>query len=190
MKEDNSVYGYPNNKITTQNLINKGVYFAKLTVGKTESPLNSTFNFLVDTGSSWNWVHSCNPDKFAFWTNHTCPYFRVNESSTLECSEERKYIQYGSGEVEGPICQEDLLVYGTDDMEAHMPMILHEMPRGFKRKGFVTYDGILGLSPDDESAGPLYINYLYQQDKIQEKKFSILPSPLPFLSAKITFGGY
>jgi len=33
--------------------------------------------------------------------------------------------------------------------------------------------GMLGLSPADESAGPLYVNYLYDQGKISEKKFAI-----------------
>lgn len=46
--------------------------------------------------------------------------------------------------------------------------------------------GIMGLSPDDESAGPLLINYLFENDKIDKKVFSISPGKEP----KITFGGY
>lgn len=46
--------------------------------------------------------------------------------------------------------------------------------------------GIMGLSPYDESAGPLLINYLYDQDKIDRKVFSISPGKDP----TITFGGY
>lgn len=54
---------------------------------------------------------------------------------------------------------------------------------------FTKYDGIMGLAPNDESSGPLFIDYLYRDDKIPQDKFSILPgnednTPL------ITFGGF
>ena len=50
----------------------------------------------------------------------------------------------------------------------------------------------MGFSPDDDSAGPLFIDYLYKTDKIAMKVVSILPQgneekkELP----KITYGGY
>lgn len=50
----------------------------------------------------------------------------------------------------------------------------------------------MGFSPHDDSAGPLFIDYLYKTDKIADKIFSILPQgsedkgQLP----KITFGGF
>ena len=54
-----------------------------------------------------------------------------------------------------------------------------------------TSDGILGLAPDDESSGPLLINYLHQQGKIKQKKFSIIIGTFPaFYKSYITFGGY
>jgi hypothetical protein len=49
----------------------------------------------------------------------------------------------------------------------------------------------LGLSPSDDSSGPLFIDYLYSEDKIQSKVFSILPGNLhDEKKSKITFGGY
>jgi hypothetical protein len=54
-----------------------------------------------------------------------------------------------------------------------------------------TSDGILGLAPDDESSGPLLINYLHQQGKIKQRKFSIIIGVFPaFFKSYITFGGY
>lgn len=53
------------------------------------------------------------------------------------------------------------------------------------------YDGILGLSPSDDSSGPLFIDALYKDDKIQNKQFAILPGSITEdHSPKITFGGY
>ena len=52
------------------------------------------------------------------------------------------------------------------------------------------FGGILGLSNKDESAGPLFIDYLYDQGKIDEKVFAILPSRNFKNKPKITYGGY
>jgi hypothetical protein len=61
------------------------------------------------------------------------------------------------------------------------------------------FQGILGLSPDDESAWPLIVSYLYDQEKIPAKIFSFLPLPLgtdePGSNgknriARLTFGGF
>jgi hypothetical protein len=54
-------------------------------------------------------------------------------------------------------------VYGSNQMKAHLPMILNKMP---KIKWGSHHTGILGLSPEDESSGPLFINALHKQEKI------------------------
>ena len=56
-------------------------------------------------------------------------------------------------------------------------------------RDFVSYDGILGLAPNDDSAGPLFMDYLYNQKKIDDNVFSILPGSTNNQTL-ITFGGY
>ena len=57
-------------------------------------------------------------------------------------------------------------------------------------EGRSIYDGIMGLAPRDESAGPLLIDYLYEQGKVDRKMVSLLPSRQPSDLPKITYGGY
>jgi len=52
------------------------------------------------------------------------------------------------------------------------------------------YDGILGMSPKDESAGPLIQDMLFQQEAIPQDKFSLLLSPFAGDQATIQWGGY
>lgn len=56
--------------------------------------------------------------------------------------------------------------------------------------GYGRWDGILGLSPRDESAGPLLIEYLFDQGSIPVKQFSILLGQQTAFSSSMTFGGY
>ena len=61
----------------------------------------------------------------------------------------------------------------------------HEHIRAEKFKFFLQLDyymedpdiqGIIGLSPRDESAGPLLVDYLFEQGSIPERQFGILLS--------------
>jgi hypothetical protein len=94
-------------KISTQNLLRGpgGIYFAKMTFGSSNPP--QSFNLLVDTGSSWNWVASCNKTT---WKGDKCPSYYFNESlsSTLTCSDKTKRIGYLGSAVEGPICEDEV----------------------------------------------------------------------------------
>lgn len=67
---------------------------------------------MLDTGSSWTWVNSCNSDVNDFWNYNECPfyYYDEDESSTLECTDENKYIKYGIGELWGNICEENIQI--------------------------------------------------------------------------------
>ena len=94
-------------------------------------------------------------------------------SPSLDCYDEKINIRYGSGQVHGPICKDFLKVFNTDDMRVVMPFIVSKQSRA---SDFAwAYDGIMGFSPHDDSSGPLYIDYLYRDSKIQQKMFSILP---------------
>lgn len=139
---------------------------------------DQTFNLLVDTGSSWNWVQSCGPN-----FKGECPayYFNTSSSSSLECTEEYKYIRYASMWINGQLCKDTLHVYNTGDMRVKMPFLLdHQTHDGHNGNRLSkTFDGIMGLAPDDESSGPLFINHLYKAGKIKERKFSIIVGVIP-----------
>ena len=47
----------------------------------------------------------------------------------------------------------------------------------------------MGLSPNDDSAGPLFIYHLYMQGKINKQQFSILINNDLSEKSQITFGG-
>jgi hypothetical protein len=49
-------------------------------------------------------------------------------------------------------------------MRVVMPFIISKMQRDFDFAW--AYDGIMGFSPEDESAGPLFIDYLYRDGKL------------------------
>ena len=63
---------------------------------------------------------------------------------------------------------------------------------------FVQYTGdhnsyieaMLGLSPRDDSAGPLIVEEMYNQGRIPEQQFSILMTDLMDPPNKMTLGGY
>lgn len=45
-------------------------------------------------------------------------------SPSLDCTDEKMYIRYGSGSVSGPICKDYVKVYNTEDMRVMMPFIV------------------------------------------------------------------
>jgi hypothetical protein len=55
-------------------------------------------------------------------------------------------------------------------MKVKMPFLLDKMSKDLSNEIMqiynLVYDGILGLSPSDDSSGPLFINALYNADKI------------------------
>ena len=49
--------------------------------------------------------------------------------------------------------------------------------------------GIIGLSPDDDSAGPLLVSELFRQGQIGRNQFSLIMSFLTDQDSYLTFGG-
>lgn len=92
--DDQAKYAYGTDKIYTQILGFYGLLLAKMTIGTTAAPKNNTLSLLVDTGSSWNWVMSCNKNEEGYWRGRVCPYFDETESSTLTPTGTRKSITY------------------------------------------------------------------------------------------------
>jgi hypothetical protein len=104
--------------------VNK-VYLTRVSFG------GSTHNLMIDTGSSWTWVNSCNSDVNEYWDRegNECPfyYFDEDESTSLECSDETKYIKYGIGELYGNICEENVAAVGVDNLSARMEFLSSQM---------------------------------------------------------------
>lgn len=74
-------------------------------------------NVLVDTGSSWTVVKSC---------SHTfCPaeYFDPMKSKSLKCTPYKHHIKYGTAEVNGLWCSDQV---ETNGLSAVMPILLDE----------------------------------------------------------------
>lgn len=101
----------------------------------------------------------------------------------------------------GPACQDNISVLGAPQIEAHLPIVVR---RGQSGDGPLA-GGVLGLGPVDESGGASFVNYLFDQGKIDRNLFSVLPrhalpgnvptyglprNEPPRTGAKITFGGY
>ena len=89
-------------------------FLARITFGvSVNKSEEQTFNLLVDTGSSWTWVNSCNKAYNSYWNENSCPfyYFDMTKSTTLKCSKRTKYIKYGVGEIDGNICEDVLTVH-------------------------------------------------------------------------------
>lgn len=123
---------------------------AKVTFGQTDKG----FDLLVDTGSTWNWVNSCGVGEIG-----ACPSFFMDmrKQTNMHCTGKTKFIKYGIGSVEGEICNINIGFLGLD-YQAKMPFIANTRTySGSKPK----YDGILGLGPKDESAGPLIMDFLF-----------------------------
>lgn len=74
-------------------------------------------------------------------------------------------------------------VQGAPQLTANLPIVVR---RGESGEGPFA-GGLLGLGPvDDSGAGASFVNYLFDQGKIDANLFSVLPGKEP----KITFGGY
>jgi hypothetical protein len=96
-------------------------FLARITFGKSSnsSEEQQTFNLLVDTGSSWTWVNSCNKAYNPYWTKNKCPsyYFDMTKSTTLKCSKNTKYIKYGVGEINGNICEDYISIHQSREQD-------------------------------------------------------------------------
>jgi len=149
-------------------------FLAKITFGTSSNKSEEqTFNLLVDTGSSWTWVNSCNKAYNPYWNENKCPsyYFDMTKSTSLKCSKETKYIKYGVGEIDGNICEDIMSVHQSRQIDQLSMKVPFLSKHDENDQGRPYFDGILGLSPDDESSGPLFLQYLYSNKK---QLFSIL----------------
>ena len=111
------------------------------------------------------------------------------DSETFEATGGIKYIKYGKGSVRGDIV-EDTISMGFDsagdEIKAdEFPFLLNYVSR---------YDGlnqgILGLSPHDDSSGPLLVEHMYKQGVIDTPYFAVLQAPSKNDESYLTLGDY
>ena len=98
------------------------VFTSSILFGEQLQPIE----ILLDTGSSWTWVNSCNPDA-NYWKQHECPsfFFDQTKSSSISYSGEEKYIKYGIGSMTGDIVSDFMGV--ADDVKVKMPFLLNNV---------------------------------------------------------------
>jgi hypothetical protein len=105
-------------------------------------------NLLVDTGSSWTWtsVDDCDP------TIEKCTQkaFHAQASDSFVLTDTFKSIVYGSHKSDGYVARDDLFLSNNMSAIGMEFLAVREIDR--------VLEGILGLSPIDESAGPLLVN--------------------------------
>eukprot|EP00347_Sterkiella_histriomuscorum_P004811 403359005 len=174
---------------------------------------------LVDTGSSWTWVGLTDCVDGLLVSQCDPGYYQYKKSTTFTETKDYKFIKYGSGSVGGLISYEQIFIGNSTKIGAQGVKFLAVSPKDVsslsylrtlqfyekaldakQRSDFyqfflltgidVSFDGILGLSLIDESAGPLLVTYLWDQGIIDRFEFGILLSPDYKIISTMTIGGY
>lgn len=138
---------------------------------------------LVDTASSWSYLDTYDasgPDRSANYY-----LFSEERAGSLDCATaDQVVIHNGRGRgIGGPACFDNISPQGGPQLTAHLPIVLRKGQSGDGPLG----GGVLGLGPVDESGqGASFVNYLFDQEKIDRNLFAVFPGKDP----KITFGSY
>ena len=149
----------------TAYMTNKKNYYtyAQLNFGEQYQPIKVN----VDTGSSWIWTYAdeCTPQQQIYDLRcKASNSFHTKNSSTIQYTGDTKFIQYGKGTTEGQIVKDTVSIGDAEDDEIievyDMPFILQE--KGADGRRATRAEGILGMAPRDESAGPLFVERLYE----------------------------
>mmetsp|Transcript_39240 Transcript_39240/g.28384 ORF Transcript_39240/g.28384 Transcript_39240/m.28384 type:complete len:116 (+) Transcript_39240:364-711(+) len=114
---------------------------------------------LVDTGSSWLWTYTASTCREGTITDGKCnstSYFDTSLSSSFHDTGETKNITYGSGRTEGAIVTDRVGMTDLPDIYVDKFDFL-----SVDSTSASAFQGILGLSPVDDSSGPLFVQYLY-----------------------------
>lgn len=88
--------------------------------------------------------------------------FHQELSPTSKLTSGTRKITYMSGDViNGPIIEDQVATSTSETLEAHsFPFVLQSDKIAIHEfSGLIS--GIMGMSPEDDSAGPLYVSYLY-----------------------------
>jgi hypothetical protein len=120
-------------------------------------------SLLVDTGSSWTWVAT---DNCKSTPTEKCddPHLFHHRDSVTFKEENKSYdIKYGSGVIKGKKVNDSMYLPGTPGGKKtganNFPFLSVDTKPSAAKK---MMSGIIGLSPKDDSAGPLFVDYLYK----------------------------
>lgn len=155
----------------------------------------------MDTGSSWLWVLSdlCKIDCGVFGDG--VPIFTQEEldekktfhkelSKSLRETNKTKSITYASQEtIAGLIVQDTVKANTVDNLEATGFEFMTVMDPSHSLVDSGGISGIIGLAPESDSSGPLFISKLYDNDNIARKQFSMFLTFRPEQASYLTFGG-
>ena len=123
-----------------------------LLLGSQQQPLN----VVIDTGSSWTWALTDECDDIDDCPNESAFHYLL--SDTFQLTDETKSITYGDRVTEGLICSDNVGTEASEDLiVANFPMI---KVTDVQDEDDI-FSGIVGLSPKDDSAGPLFVDYLF-----------------------------
>ena len=131
-----------------------------------------TLAMLVDTGSSWLWTYtaeSCLAGTVIDGKCNSTSYFDTSLSTSFYDTGDTKNITYGSGRTEGDIVTDRVGMTDLPDIYVDVFKFL-----SVDSTSASAFQGILGLSPVDDSSGPLFVQYLYKNERILNNQFSIL----------------
>jgi len=126
---------------------------------------------MVDTASSWSYLDSYD----ASGPERSLNYYLLSEErdTSLACAgADVVTIRNGRGRgITGPACIDRMAVQGANQINAHLPIVMRQGQSG---DGPLA-GGVLGLGPVGEAAGASYVNFLFDQDKIDRNLFSVMP---------------
>ena len=116
--------------------------------------------------------------------------FHYLRSESFEETDQTKSITYASDHtIQGKVAKDTVGTDTADGFEASgFPFIIQGVPTDLLVNSG-TNSGILGLSPENDASGPLFVSALYDQGAIKANKFSILMSFQPRQDSYLTFGG-
>ena len=91
-------------------------------------------NLMIDTGSSWMWTYSadCNKADETEFCQENTHRFQTKDSETFRYTGGRKYIKYGSGSSEGPICIDTVAFPANVDKEQNIEVAANFTALNFK----------------------------------------------------------
>lgn len=180
-------------KILIQDLIPiqfKGInsmYTLNIQLGSTY--VDPTLQMLVDTGSIWSWILSCDTRYNEYWELNKCPnyFFDASDSKTIECNKDEYTIDFNNIDIKGHLCTDELKL-ADGGLNMTLQFLSKVAP---KIEDQYYYEGALGFSPMNLSSNSILLAGLYKQGDIGKDQLALLFSPY-YDSPRVTIelGGY
>ena len=117
-------------------------------------------------------------------------YFHKHLSSTFQQTDRTKKIRYASGdEVNGPVATDTMSSSTFAQLSVKdFPFIMQATTLPFMG-GSSLISGLIGLSPENDVSGPLFVTALHRQGQIPKNQFSVMLTFNLQQESYLTFGG-